>query len=319
MRGSNMKKTLEIILMFLAAVIICACEADKETGKFQIPKADIIYQAINDQLSDRESNNLLGLVNADGTGNIYIKLKYRPYEPVLSTEMGGIFFHVDATEPPDLGGGAGPVYFLSDLGTYKTCDSLSTARFIFPLRGTGYLLENDLRSIDLVDMNTCSVVKSLVEIPTEVPWVKFINSAYPSSSGKRVIFSENYREPSRDVIYIVDVQSGDMKEVLEGGYNATFSPDDQKIAYVGDNGIYVANVDGAGSKLIVRIDFSSYKNGLEPAPFWSPNGKTLLYHKCNIAECYSDDLSHFSIFKVDVNSGIEQKIVDGGLYPVWIK
>ena len=107
-------------------------------------------------------------------------------------------------------------------------------------------------------------------------------------------------------------------EVLEGGYNPSLSPDEKKIAYVGSNGIYIANADGTGKKLLVPISISYelYK-GLDPHPFWSPDGTTLIYHKCHNTVC--KDVTDFSIYKVNVNTGDEVKIVDGGLYPVWIK
>ncbi|HUI87940.1 MAG TPA: hypothetical protein VLX61_04370 [Anaerolineales bacterium] len=316
-----MKKTIETILMILMTVFICACSVNREAENFSIPKADIVYQAINNQLGSTgivESNNLIGFVNRDGSENKQIKLKYRAYTPVFSMEAGGIYFHLNVTQPPRLIGGSGPIYFLSSSGIYKVCDQLSSSIFTFPLNGTAYLLRYDSTSIDLIDMQSCNIVKSLVQISAEVPWAKFIVSAYPSSSGKSMIFSESYRSPSRDVIYIMDIESGKVNEVFEGGYNASFSPDDQRIAYDGDDGIYVANADGTGKRLLVKIDFSIYKEGLVPVPIWSPDGTTLVYHKCILAEC-NDDLSGFSIYKVDVNTDVEQKIVDSGLYPIWIR
>ena len=185
---------------------------------------------------------------------------------------------------------------------------------------------SDGGNIELADMKTCKVIKRLVEIPNPGGVGGLVNSAYPSSSGKSMVFSESSFAPRRDVIYIMDIiVTGAVREILQGGYNASFSPDDQKIAYVGEDGIYVANADGTGSKLIVKIDFSSYSESVDryadsvetPYPFWSSDGTTLVYHECNTEDC--QDLSDFSIYKVNVNSGVEQKIVDGGLYPIWIK
>ena len=196
--------------------------------------------------------------------------------------------------------------------------SVYTASHAFPVKGTTFLLTYDLRDINLLDIRTCTVAKSLVGIPDETPWVKFIDSAYPSWSGKSVLFTQDYRSPSRNAIYVMDLQSGKVKEILEGGMNATFSPDDQRIAYDGEDGIYIANTDGTGNRLLVSIDFNNYINGLEPFPFWSTDGSTLVYHKCTATPCYGHDLSNFSIYKFDVNSGVEQKIIDGGIYPTWI-
>ena len=322
-----MKKHIEFTLTILAVIFGSACLPfygfipGTEPAGFSFPKADIIYQALNHRSSIQdESNNLIGFVNADGSGNTLIKLKYRAYYPVLSLEAGGLFFHENLPEPTELQGiGGGHPYFLSSSGIYTYCGSLYAGQFIFPVPTTSYLLEYDPRDIELADIKSCKVIKRLVYIPDGVSSVEFVDSAYPSYSGKSVIFTK-----SNGTIYIMDIETGSFREVLQGGYNASFSPDDQRIAYVGDNGIYVANADGIGSKLIVRIDSSIYtdlttriSNAGIPYPFWSPDGTSLVYHKCTNFDC--QDLSNFSIYKVDVNSGQEQKIVDGGMYPVWIK
>jgi Tol biopolymer transport system component len=56
---------------------------------------------------------------------------------------------------------------------------------------------------------------------------------------------------------------------------------------------------------------------INPWPFWSTDGTTLVYHKCTNSACY--DLSDFSIYQVNVNTGVEKKIIAGGLFPIWIK
>jgi Tol biopolymer transport system component len=163
-------------------------------------------------------------------------------------------------------------------------------------------------------------VKTLVSIPNEVPWTEMIMSAMPSDSGNEVIFSEVYSTlPNyRHAIYIMDIDSEITirKKIIEGGFNASLSPDEKKIAYVGDEGIYVANVDGSHQTLLVPIDFDFVVN-IYPQPFWSPDGTTLVYHKCTNTACY--DLSDFSIYQVNVNTGVEKKIIAGGLFPIWIK
>jgi hypothetical protein len=332
--GGNLNKVTKIILMSLAAVIACcfvlvfACNwaLFREPPWFSIPKADIVYQALNNQFDAStgkmvESNNLIGFVNADGSGNTLVKLKYRAYQPIFSLEAGGVFFHTNESEPNLLVPMGGQIYFLSRSGTYNICSQTYAEGFIIPVGATGYFLEFGGGKIELANMKTCKVIKQLVEIPNPGAMEGIIDSAYPSSSGKSIVYSESSLAPKQDVIYIMDIETRAVREVLQGGYNASFSPDDQQIAYVGDNGIYIANLNGTDSKLIVKIDFNSYSelaNTVKiPYPFWSSDGTTLVYHKCNNEDC--QDLSDFSIYKVDVNSGVEQKIVDGGLYPVWIK
>jgi Tol biopolymer transport system component len=121
------------------------------------------------------------------------------------------------------------------------------------------------------------------------------------------------------VIYIVNIKTGAVKEVLPEGQNPSLSPDEKTIAYMGKDGIYVAKANGAQQKLLIPISISdySYRSSLLPAPLWSPDGNLLIYHKCMNQKC--ENLADFSLYKVDVESGVEEKIIDNGLFPVWIK
>ena len=105
-----MKKVYGILLMILLAG--SACGPVEINENVTLPKADIVYQAINYQTeSDVPSNNLVGFVKADGSDNVKIKLDYRPYTPVVSREWGGIVFRFNTGNPPSLDESAGPIYF----------------------------------------------------------------------------------------------------------------------------------------------------------------------------------------------------------------
>ena len=148
-----MKKGIEITLMILAVILVVACALffapaftpNREPTGFSLPKADIVYQALNNQFDAStgkmvESNNLIGFVNADGTENTLVKLKYRAYQPVFSLEAGGVFFHTNESEPDLLAPMGGQPYFLSKSGVYKICTQFYVEGFIFPVGGTGYYL-----------------------------------------------------------------------------------------------------------------------------------------------------------------------------------
>ena len=183
-----------------------ACGPVEINEKVTQPKADIDYQAINYQTeSDVPSNNLVGFVKADGSDNVKIKLDYRPYTHVVSREWGGIVFRFNEGDPPSLDESAGPIYFLKSHGTGRVCDQLYYESFFFPMPGENSVLVSLHNWIGLVNIDTCKVVKTLIEFPAEVPWVKFIGSAAPSDSGNKVIFYEIYYLPvEHDVIYIID-------------------------------------------------------------------------------------------------------------------
>ncbi len=60
-----------------------------------------------------------------------------------------------------------------------------------------------------------------------------------------------------------------------------------------------------------------------PLPVWSPDGEWLAYHKCILdpgpkVDCSdTSDGINFSIFMVNVDTGLEEKVLDGGLNPFW--
>jgi Tol biopolymer transport system component len=84
--------------------------------------------------------------------------------------------------------------------------------------------------------------------------------------------------------------------------------------------------NGEGMKLLV--EYASPEEGRSheewpPLPVWSPDGEWLAYHKCILdpgpkVDCSEpSDGINFSIFVVNVDTGHEKKVIDGGLNPYW--
>ncbi len=67
------------------------------------------------------------------------------------------------------------------------------------------------------------------------------------------------------------------------------------------------------------MDYSIYTYW-PPIPSWSPDGEWLVYHKCTVpveigASCtYAED---YAIFIVNVATGEETLLIEGGLNPYW--
>ena len=51
-----------------------------------------------------------------------------------------------------------------------------------------------------------------------------------------------------------------------------------------------------------------------PRPRWSPDGKWLIYHRCDGYSCVVDENA---IYKVEISTGKEEKVIDGGAFPDW--
>jgi Tol biopolymer transport system component len=145
------------------------------------------------------------------------------------------------------------------------------------------------------------------------PWLSF--------DGKWIAYTELDFSKTLPYQYHIIVWNIDSKQGVQvgDGINAAISPDNQLIAYTWFDGIYVMAIDGTNKRRLVEYDARGHNDfgDAPPAPRWSPDGKWLVYHKClkgRDACYYAKD---YSIFRVEVASGFEAKILDGGAFPFW--
>lgn len=109
------------------------------------------------------------------------------------------------------------------------------------------------------------------------------------------------------------------------------------MAYTGPDGIYVVNLLGSAENIPRKIishqntnpnDFENnalYMSGGMPSIYfppivsWSPDGKWLVYSlfNGNQGQDPSGEPSFYSIYELNVKTGEEVKLVEGGLSPYW--
>jgi Big-like domain-containing protein/WD40 repeat protein len=80
-------------------------------------------------------------------------------------------------------------------------------------------------------------------------------------------------------VYVMNADGSDVTEVVSGGYQPTWSPDGQSLAY-GCGGICVINVDRTGQRVITDPERPFYANDLcirDTDPAWSPDGSTIAF------------------------------------------
>lgn len=111
--------------------------------------------------------------------------------------------------------------------------------------------------------------------------------------GKRLVFSSN--PDNESVLYIVDVESGDIKQRIDGFISRPhWSPDKQFMVYQDRGDIYLRAADGRNPKPLLphphrdkdipaHINISFFYRF---CPKWTPVGRTVLY----IEEAYSPDV-----------------------------
>lgn len=307
-------KSSPLILLILS-LFLFGCV----TKQVEFPQADIVYQAIDFLDYGESTNKLVSFINADGSNDVIIPLQIRPSHPVFSIEDGGLLF-LHAKDPTSVFGYAGKPVFLTTSGKYKTCDIPGGGYdYSFAIPDTGDILVNSDYGLVSVDINTCEVVKTFVELNDEISF-RLIASAHISQLGSKIVFAADWGVRGAKTmarIMILDLQTGEIAEMPFTGGNPTLSPDDLQLAYMGIDGIYVSDIQSQKSRLLVPVDLRPVELAeRSPYPFWSPDGKWLVYHKCTNNLCYR--LEDFSIFKVNVATGEETKIKDGGMFPIWV-
>ena len=108
--------------------------------------------------------------------------------------------------------------------------------FVYPVsfKGKRDLLVSTSERIEIVNDNSkkCNVIITIVQVSD--PRDDYIGSASSANGSELIIYDETVFSGSSEsvnVIKTLDLQTGAEKKILEGGWNPTFSPDDQKIAY----------------------------------------------------------------------------------------
>lgn len=102
----------------------------------------------------------------------------------------------------------------------------------------------------------------------EAPW-DFTPSWHPD--GDRIAFRRFLKDVEETHIYVININNGHIKKLIENAGNPHFSPDGTRIAFQSHNGqIYVANADGTNPWRL------SNEKDLELGG-WSPDSKQILY------------------------------------------
>lgn len=299
----------------------------------QFPATEIVFQTAVHPLMEEEVS--IGFVNADGSEEEYLSItapgvvgmEASPAYPLITSDnllliMRGM---------PDTGAPGRLAAYLP--GRLAEVCSDDRSAVIGPVTLThdeehvvAGILEPPSR-IAVFDLEACLAggfepgegVHTVLDIPDQyVPC--FGAGAALSAGSERLAFSDCASE--EPTITVLTLATGEGTS-LGPGIAPSWSPDDSSIAYRGPGGISVADANGGNVRVVVEYIVPREPGRYEalPAyPSWSPDGDWLVYHKCLSITGSRDDCrktQEFAIFKVNLETGQEVKIVDGGLNPYW--
>lgn len=308
----------------------CTRTASLITQVNPLPDLEIVFQTMVKQ--EYETGYSLGFTDANGSTVVQLALPHLKYGPpgypVWASNGDRVIFN--ALRSP---------YFLRAIMTdgrllnYDHSEFFATYCRVAPIRDThqvifarheaGGIPRNIPMSIRAVDLDTRQEITTYVHIDPVGGVAVDLETGTNPLYGQRLVFRRTvfYKQE----MLVLDIETGQETILLSGAATEimrapAFSPDGASVAYVGKDGIYVITMAEIESppQRIVELRDSEVSIMWPTAPSWSPDGQFLIYHRC-LQHCGNKygDIEDFNIFKVDVRTGKEVLLVEGGLNPYW--
>jgi Tol biopolymer transport system component len=132
--------------------------------------------------------------------------------------------------------------------------------------------------------------------------IKYVAAVQPSWSpdSKKLVVNIQQGFDKEPILAIIDIDTGEMKTIAEGGEAPAWAPSGEWIAYLAHSGerCVLVHPDGTGRKILSEAKstlFTYRKFGY--AVVWSPDGKKLLLNKLR------NDAGKLDVVLVDIETG----------------
>ena len=312
-------------------------------GPDEFPDTDIVFQTF--PLGDEVMNDPLGFINADGSGLTYLTFDvfrqghfggpWSPSFPMMTGDNSTLIFMAKTAI-----GYSGDLFIVHAGQKAVECAEEYREGLMRPsLTADQTQILADFipkpTSLALLDLDTChleSITPTIYDSSILEHESESTQGAL-SPDGRLLAYVEidsitgwPYEPP---IIYIHNLDTGEEVHIGEG-LGPAWSPDGQWLAYTGSDGIYVVRADGTENQQVVAyinpldgnesaVDQTS-QSYWAPLPSWSPDGQRLVYHKCIVPVEKGNDCSDeedYAIFIVNLATGEETLLIEGGLNPYW--
>jgi hypothetical protein len=316
------QKPLYFLLLFWLCLVLvglaCSASASKETRAPEaFPSTDLVFT----------SSEGVGFVNADGSNRSSLSMNTEmPYgmedqvwRPVITgdgralvVKIGDKFQHV---------------YALKELVLWQTgelpipCLQWQAQPMAYLSADQQQIFIQTKQGLARYNLSSCGTNDPPIETYGNLIGVPSPDLQYIASVEDRDDLRHNR------AVVIRNMESDERRVVGEGDYPA-WSRDSQSLAYTGPDGIYVFHLDDVQPRRVIfypNLFDEQYPTYFGAAPWrippevsWSPDSNWLVYHKWTGTD-YNTGTDPYSnaIYKLNIETGEEIKIIDHGMYPFW--
>lgn len=314
---------LMLVMLLLSSISCIAFQSLFPTevrAPDEFPATDIVF---------RSEGYTIGFVNADGSDATYERLVVKDYglasdwwRPVITGDNRTLIVKVVDSH-----------YYISipqalaiwSSGEFPIlCQQWPPQQFPSLSPDQSHIFIRTEQGMALYDLTSCGIENA----PPVMVYDNLFGVFSPDM--QYIAYTDDpHADPNADRFIIVrTISTGEERRIGTGDYPA-WSRDSQWLAYTGKDGIYVVDIVGdAEARRVIyypnqfdEID-PTYSDGaywqIPPEVSWSPDGQWLVYHRW-LGTDYNTGIypENNAIFKVNIETGLETKIIDGGMYPYW--